>query len=98
MRKDDAIRTLQNHARDIRARGVVSIALFGSTLRGDARTDSDVDLLIDLPEDHSLTLVDLVDLRDYLSGILNSRADVSIRRNLKPFLKDAILAEAETVF
>lgn len=98
MQKADAIRTLRDHAADLRARGVVSLALFGSTVRGEARPDSDVDVLIDLPEDHDLTLIDLIDLRDYLSDLLRAPADLSIRRNLRPYLKDAILAEAETVF
>lgn len=45
-KRADILRIAQRH-------GVLSIRLFGSCARGDARKDSDVDLLITVGPDHS---------------------------------------------
>ncbi len=46
MEPDRVIRILQDHGADLVAHGVASISLFGSTARGSARSDSDVDVLV----------------------------------------------------
>lgn len=98
MNRDTALRILSDHAQELRSRGVKSLSLFGSTVRDQAGPDSDVDVLIDLGDEHRLTLIDLVGLKDYLTGILRTPADVTIRRNIKPLLKEAILADEVRVF
>ena len=98
MDRATAIRLLRDHESEIRARGVRSLALFGSVVRGEPRPDSDVDVLIDLDEDHALSLLDLMALRRYLSEVLAAPTDMAIRRNLKPCLRDGILGEAVPVF
>jgi predicted nucleotidyltransferase len=45
MERDEVIATLRAHEREIRAAGVVRLSLFGSTVRGEDRPDSDIDLL-----------------------------------------------------
>jgi predicted nucleotidyltransferase len=47
MRRDDAIAKLKQHEAELRRLGVHHLYLFGSTARGDAREDSDVDLFFD---------------------------------------------------
>jgi uncharacterized protein len=98
MDRETAFRILSSHAQELRSRGVQSLSLFGSTVRDQAKPDSDVDVLIDLGEEHRLTLLDLVGLKDFLIDILRAPADVTIRRNIKPLLKDAILADEVRVF
>jgi predicted nucleotidyltransferase len=61
---------LRAHADDIRRRGVTRLALFGSTARGEAGPSSDVDLLIEVDPHARFTLVDLVGLERYLTGLL----------------------------
>ena len=39
---------LRAHEVELRARGVVHVAVFGSVVRSEHRTDSDVDLFVDL--------------------------------------------------
>ena len=48
MKRDDAIARLRRHLPMLRADGVRGIGLFGSTARDEARSDSDVDLLLDV--------------------------------------------------
>ena len=42
---------LRAHEAQLRARGVLHVAVFGSVARDDDRPDSDVDLLVDLAPD-----------------------------------------------
>jgi uncharacterized protein len=47
MTRDEIIARLKAHEAEIKAEGVVHLALFGSRARGDARPDSDLDVLIE---------------------------------------------------
>lgn len=73
-------------------RGASNIRVFGSVARGEAREDSDVDLLVDLEEgrsilDHAGLMVDLQDL-------LGRRVDVATPDALRQRIRDRVLAEA----
>ncbi|MGQ0663344.1 MAG: HepT-like ribonuclease domain-containing protein [Pseudomonadota bacterium] len=98
MTRDQAIRILHDHAGEIRARGVTRLALFGSTVRGGARADSDVDLLVDIDRRRKFSLLDQAGLQIFLGEMLDCEVEVATRDGLKPFLKDNILAEAVEVF
>jgi predicted nucleotidyltransferase len=91
------IRTLRAHADELRARGVAHLALFGSSSRGDARADSDVDLLVDFNRDRDLSLIDYAELRLRLCELLGRDVDLVQRSHLKPFLREAILSEARAI-
>jgi hypothetical protein len=84
-------------AADIRALGAASLHVFGSTARGEARDDSDVDLFIDYDPDR-FSFVELIRLRERLSEMLGRRADLATREGLHPLLRRGIEAEAIRVF
>ncbi len=84
--------------KNLRQRGVISLALFGSSVRGDRRSDSDVDLLIDIDPNMRFSLVDLVGVKDFLEDRLGRSVDVVTREGLEPLIRDQVLREAEAVF
>ena len=49
VKTQEIIDRLRDHEADLRSRGVLHVALFGSRARGDNRPDSDVDLHCKLP-------------------------------------------------
>jgi uncharacterized protein len=49
MKRDDAIAILKERESELRRLGVEHLYLFGSTARGEAGEDSDVDLFLDHP-------------------------------------------------
>jgi predicted nucleotidyltransferase len=46
MKRDEAISRLRQHEADLRRLGVERLYMFGSTARGKAKEDSDVDLFL----------------------------------------------------
>jgi len=66
--------------------------VFGSVVRGDARSNSDVDLLVEI--EPGRTLLDLIALEQDLEELLGRRVDVLTDDGLSPYLQQQILAEA----
>jgi predicted nucleotidyltransferase len=97
MRRDEASQRLTAEAAALQAAGIGALYLFGSTGRDEAGPESDVDLFFD-PARAGLSLFDVMDLRDRLSGILGRRVDVMTRSSLHPYLRSRIEAEAIRVF
>jgi hypothetical protein len=78
---------------------VQELALFGSALRGDFRADSDVDVLVELREDHGLSLYDWVDMIEELRAIFGRSVDLVAKGGLRnPFRRREILRTAEVIY
>ena len=96
MEYQDAAARLKAHEAELKQLGVEHLYLFGSTVRGKARADSDVDLFFDHPLG-SLGLYELMDLKDAATRILGCDADIMTRRSLHPALRGRIEASARRV-
>jgi len=70
--------------------GVKKAALFGSYVRGDNTRESDVDILIELPED--ATLFELGGLKIDLEEKLQRKVDVVPYKSIYPKIRDSILS------
>jgi uncharacterized protein len=97
MDRIEAIGRLKEHETELKRLGVEHLYLFGSTARGEARPDSDVDLFFDHPEG-SIGLYELMDVKDAAAHILGCDADVMTRRSLHRVLRERIEASALQVF
>ena len=71
--------------------GARNLRLFGSTARGTAGRDSDIDLLVDL--EPGRTLLDLGGLLMEIQGVVGARVDVALERMLRPELRVQVLRE-----
>jgi len=91
-----AIERLMASEGEIRALGVQRLALFGSVLRGEARPDSDVDLLVQFAPGKK-TYERFLALCDLLEAVLGRRVELVTAEALSPFLGPRILAEARDV-
>jgi uncharacterized protein len=97
-KKSEVIATLKGLEPELRKRGIASAAVFGSVVRGQAQSDSDVDVLIDVDPAAAFDLLDLVGVNHLLADRLGRAVDVVEKDALNPRLRGGILAEAETVF
>lgn len=72
---------------------VSEIGIFGSYVRGEAREDSDLDILISLKPEHHIGLIKFNSLESFLSDLLNIKVDLVLKDGIKPALKKYILNE-----
>jgi uncharacterized protein len=75
--------------------GITNLAVFGSVVRGEAREGSDVDILADIPP--HMNLFDLMEAELYLCDLLDMDVDLVSRAEIRPELRERILAEAVTI-
>jgi predicted nucleotidyltransferase len=91
------IARLREHQAELKALGVEHLYLFGSTARGDANADSDVDLFFD-HERGRLSLFSLMDVKESATRILGCKTDIMTRDSLHRTLRQRIEAVAVQVF
>ncbi len=92
------LQTLREHEAELRAMGVRHASIFGSVARGDARDDSDVDVLVDLDQERPMGLFEYSRLKLRIAELIGNSADVVNRKTLKPLLRDNILHDAVDAF
>ena len=97
MKRDEAINQLKQHEADLKRLGVEHLYMFGSTARGEAKDDSDVDLFFDY-ERGKLGLFELMDVKEYAANILGRKVDIMTRDSLHKTLRKTIEASAVRVF
>ena len=85
LRREEVLRVAARH-------GVVRLRVFGSVARGDARPDSDLDLLVEVGPDHSPFFPGglVADLEE----LLGRRVQVVEEATLRPDVRRRILCEA----
>ena len=97
MERGEAISRLQQHEADLKRLGVERLYMFGSTARGEASHDSDVDLFFDYQKGE-LGVFELMDVKEFAAKILDRKTDIMTRDSLHKSLRRAIEATAVRVF
>ena len=78
---------------------IKELAIFGSALRDDFSSRSDVDLLVEFENDAHLSLFDLVDLKDELEQLWGRPVDLVEKAGLvNPHRRAEILQTAKTIY
>jgi uncharacterized protein len=98
MNRDEIIARLRENESALKQRGVAHAALFGSRARGDQRTGSDTDIMIEFDPAARVTVFDYAGLKDYISNLFDGHVDVVNRDGLKPYVKPAATADAIYAF
>lgn len=75
---------------------ICKLSLFGSVLRDDFRSDSDVDVLVELDREHGPGFIALFQIEQELSRLLGGRkVDLITKKFLNRRIRDQVLADAE---
>ncbi|MHC4720823.1 MAG: nucleotidyltransferase family protein [Planctomycetota bacterium] len=78
---------------------VKELAVFGSVLGEDFRTDSDVDVLVTFVEDCRHSLFDLAEMQQELTSLLGHEVDLVEKASVRnPFRRRSILNSMEVVY
>jgi predicted nucleotidyltransferase len=96
-RREALVARLRAHEMEIRERGIVELAIFGSRARGEERPDSDLDVLIAYDPQRRFTLYDLVRAERLLEDLTGPDVHVSTRDGLPPRQLSRVLKEAVSV-
>lgn len=73
--------------------GLTDVKVFGSVVRREERSDSDVDFLVDLLPDHDP--LGFVDFQQEVSQIINRPVDIVFKNGVHPLLQKRIEEEAK---
>lgn len=92
---EQVLETLSLNRSRLAELGVSSLFLFGSVARGEARPDSDVDLLVDF--DGPATFDRYMQLKFFLEDLLQRRVDLLTRQAVRPELRYLIEQDARRV-
>jgi len=84
---------LRHHQKELQEAEVKSLRLFGSVVRGEARADSDIDILVEFSR--PIGLLAFVGLKNRLAELLGRPVDLVTPEALKPRLRQGILSEAQ---
>lgn len=92
------VSTLKAMRPALMARGVESIAVFGSTARGEDTPESDIDLVVDIYKDAGMSLTGFSSLRLDLEESLGRKVDLVRWVNLDPRIRASVEHDAIRVF
>jgi predicted nucleotidyltransferase len=89
---------LREHESELHRRGVVRVALFGSAARGEARSDSDIDLMVEIDPQARVGVFQYAGIVNYLQDMFPGRVDVADRKGLKQLIRPNVEREAVYAF
>ena len=86
----DIKRILAKHKRELKERyGVKEIAIFGSFVRGEAKEDSDLDILVEF--DKVPDLLKFIEVEEYIESLLGIKVDLVRKSVIRKEIKDKVM-------
>ncbi len=94
----EAVNRLRGAKARLRAHGVAHVDLFGSIVRGEADSGSDIDLVVEFKQRRGMSLSKFASLRAKLEDILGYQVDLAESRSLRAEIKREFERDALRVF
>lgn len=95
MNREAIFTVLRKAEPELKSRGVQSLAIFGSVVRGDFSQGSDLDILVVF--NRPVGLFDFIRLKHFLEQLTDARVDMVTPDALRPEMREQILKEAVNV-
>ena len=74
---------------------ILKFAFFGSVLHNDFRSDSDIDILIEIDKKYPIGYFRMAEMEIELSEMTGRKVDLRTPNELSRYFKDEVLSEAE---
>lgn len=84
-RREEILRVAERH-------GAREVRVFGSRARGEAKPDSDFDILVTVGEHASL--LDIIGIKQDLEDLLGSTVHIVTEDAISPYIREQVLREA----
>ena len=100
MRRDEVITKLKETESALRSFGVAALYLFGSHARGEAKSDSDVDVFVDPAPDRDFGFLPFMDAYETIQKAFGDTVEIgySTRTGLSPYILRDVEQEAVRIF
>jgi predicted nucleotidyltransferase len=77
---------------------IQKFAYFGSVIRDDFKSDSDVDILVDLEPDAIIGLLEMAQMEIELSEMIGRNVDLRTPEDLSIYFRDRVVKEADVQY
>ena len=94
--KATLIHLISNNRKLIQKFGVIKLGLFGSFVRDEANSDSDIDLLVEFQENKK-TYKNFIQLAYFLESLLGRKVELVTLKSISQFIKPYITKEVEFI-
>ncbi len=74
------------------------LSLFGSHIKGRARAESDIDLLVEFDPEHTPNLFAMAGMEIELSDLLGKKADLRTANELSRYFREEVVSTAEVQY
>lgn len=98
MTRDEVLARLRPHEAELREAGITALYLFGSVARGDARADSDVDLMCDLDSAKPIGLFAFSGMQLRLQEVLDTKVDLVESAYIRPSIAARVRQDQVRIF
>ena len=78
--------------------GIKELSLFGSAVRGEMNSESDIDLMVEFEPASRIGLIKFESLVEELESLAGRRVDLVTKRGLKPWVRPQVLKDALVIY
>ncbi len=77
---------------------IIKLSLFGSALRDELKSDSDIDILVEFDKKHMPGLMDLAGMEIELTEMIGRKVDLRTPDELSRYFRDDVLTKAKVEY
>ena len=77
---------------------VKELSVFGSSIRGQMRPESDIDIMVEFEPGARVGLIKFEFLVEELAALAGRRVDLVTKRGLKPWVRPEVLRDARVIY